>query len=52
MGLNGDQLAEHLKKENILINGSKDGEIRLVTHAFLTKEDIMVVLSAIKKIAI
>ena len=52
MGLNGDQLAEHLKKENILINGSKNGEIRLVTHAFFTKEDIMVVLSAIKKIAI
>lgn len=52
MGLNGNQLAEALKKKNILINGSKSGGIRFVTHAFFNKEDIEVVLSAIKKIAI
>jgi threonine aldolase len=52
MGLNGNQLAEALKENNILINGSKNGEVRFVTHAFFKKEDIEVVLSAIKKIAI
>lgn len=52
MGLNGNQLSEHLKKENIQINGSKNGKIRLVTHAFFAKEDIEIVLKAIRKMAV
>lgn len=50
MGINGNQFAEALKNNNILINGSKDGNIRLVTHADINKSDIDVVLKSIKNI--
>ena len=50
MGINGNQLADSLKKYNILINGSKDGNIRLVTHAYINKDDIDKVLKSFKNL--
>ncbi len=51
MRMNGNELAEALKKKEILINGSKDGNIRLVIHAYITKEDVQRVLKEIHEIA-
>ena len=50
MGINGNQLADSLKKYNILINGSKDGNIRLVTHAYINKHGIDKVLKSFKNL--
>ena len=51
LGMNGNQLAEKLKIRGILINGSRDGHIRLVTHAYISREDIGMFLKVLKEIA-
>ena len=51
LGMNGNQLAEKLKIRGMLINGSRDGHIRLVTHAYISREDIGMFLKVLKEIA-
>lgn len=51
IGMNGNELALKLKDKGILMNGSKDGKIRWVTHVYVTKEDVKKVLKVINEIA-
>lgn len=51
LGINGFELAEKLEKEDIKISGSKDGNLRFATHAYVTTEDVEKVLEALNKIA-
>lgn len=46
--MDGTEMAEYLKKHNILINGAENGLMRFVTNYYVTREDIDTVVSLIK----
>lgn len=47
--LSSSELVQKMKEKNIIINGEENGKLRYVTHNYVTKEDIDLIVAAMKE---